>query len=38
MVKTMFDLQSDNKKEIEELAKQRDELMPLLMNGQVTLK
>ena len=37
IVKTMFDLQFMGKEEIEQLIKQRDELLPLLMNGQVSL-
>lgn len=35
VVKSMFDEQLLRQSEIEALAKQRDELMPLLMNGQV---
>ena len=38
IVKNMFDLQFMGKEEIEQLIKQRDELLPLLMNGQVTIK
>ena len=37
-VKPMFDEQLLNEKEIETLTKQRDELLPLLMNGQLTMK
>ena len=37
IVKTMFDLQFMGKEEIEQLIKQRDELLPLLMNGQASL-
>ena len=36
VISPMFDLQFDKKKENEELTKQRDELLPLLMNGQVS--
>lgn len=38
IVKTMFDLQFMGKEEDEQLTKQRDELLPLLMNGQVTIE
>ncbi len=38
IVKTMFDLQFMGKEEIEQLIKQRDELLPLLMSGQVSLR
>ena len=34
-IKDLFDLQSIKKDEIENLTRQRDELLPLLMNGQV---
>ncbi len=36
-VKSMFDEQLSKQREIEELTKQRDELLPLLMNGQVSV-
>jgi len=36
-VKSMFDEQLSKQREIEELIKQRDELLPLLMNGQVSV-
>ena len=36
-VKPMFDKQLLRQQEIEELTKQRDELLPLLMNGQATV-
>lgn len=34
---TLLELQSENYLQIEELTKQRDELLPLLMNGQVSV-
>ena len=36
-VKSMFDEQLSKQREIEELIKQRDKLLPLLMNGQVSV-
>ncbi len=36
-VKSMLDEQISKQREIEELTKQRDELLPLLMNGQVSI-
>ena len=33
----LLELQSENYLQIEELTKQRDELLPLLMNGQVSV-
>ena len=38
IVKPMFDLQFMGKEENEQLTKQRDELLPLLMNGQITIE
>ena len=37
LVSPMFDLQFDHKEGIDQLTKLRDELLPLLMNGQVTI-
>ena len=37
-IKELFYLQSIKKDEIENLTRQRDELLPLLMNGQVTVE
>lgn len=37
IVKSMFDLQMKKRDEIGDLIRQRDELLPLLMNGQVTI-
>ncbi|RHO70583.1 restriction endonuclease subunit S [Parabacteroides sp. AF48-14] len=34
----LLELQSENYLQLEELTKQRDELLPLLMNGQITIK
>lgn len=36
-IKPLFDQQSINMEELESLTKQRDELLPLLMNGQVSV-
>ena len=38
IVKPMFDLQFMGKEENEQLTKQRNELLPLLMNGQITIE
>lgn len=38
IVKTMFDLQFMGKDDDEQLTKQRNELLPLLMNGQITIE
>ena len=38
IVKTMFDLQFMGKEDDEQLTKQRNELLPLLMNGQITIE
>ena len=38
IVKSMFDLQMKKRDEIGDLIRQRDELLPLLMNGQVEVK
>ena len=38
IVNSMFDLQFMGKEEDEQLTKQRDKLLPLLMNGQVTIE
>ena len=37
-IQALFNNQILNKSEIEHLTKQRDELLPLLMNGQVSFK
>ena len=34
----MFDLQFMGKEDDEQLTKQRNELLPLLMNGQITIE
>lgn len=38
IIKPMFDLQFMGKEENEQLTKQRNELLPLLMNGQITIE